>query len=164
MILDDYVREIRPIVAPPRTFQRTVYRRGQNRQFDLWEPSEKVPVGAVEHRRGWVVVACLGYSRAGAGALVFSKETPDLLWGDRALPLAYLETNFEPGRKFVNERDYQGQVYGWFIKANQRTHRTLHCRPVDRLTCDREAMQPLPAFPDLIAAVTRVPRRSLPAL
>lgn len=28
-----------------------------------------------------MVVACLGYSRAGAGALIFSKETPDLLWG-----------------------------------------------------------------------------------
>jgi hypothetical protein len=27
------------------------------------------------------VLACLGYSRAGAGALVFSKQTPDLLWG-----------------------------------------------------------------------------------
>jgi transposase len=67
-ILDDYLREIRPIIAPPRTFQRTVYRPGQVCQFDLWEPSNKVPVGAVEHRRGWVVVACLGYSRAGAGA------------------------------------------------------------------------------------------------
>jgi hypothetical protein len=40
-----------------------------------------VPVGAVEHRRGWVVVACLGYSRPGSGALIFSKQTPDLLWG-----------------------------------------------------------------------------------
>ena len=29
----------------------------------------------------WVVVACLGYSRAGAGALIFSKEAPDVLWG-----------------------------------------------------------------------------------
>ena len=28
-ILDDYLREIRPIVAPPRTFQRTVYRPGE---------------------------------------------------------------------------------------------------------------------------------------
>jgi transposase len=80
-ILDDYLREIRPIVSPPRTFQRTVYRPAQTCQFDLWEPSNKVPVGAVEHRRGWVVVACLGYSRAGAGALIFSKQTPDLLWG-----------------------------------------------------------------------------------
>jgi hypothetical protein len=25
-IMDDYLREIRPIVSPPRTFQRTVYR------------------------------------------------------------------------------------------------------------------------------------------
>jgi hypothetical protein len=29
------------------------------------------------------VIACLGYSRAGAGALVFSKEIPDLLFGIR---------------------------------------------------------------------------------
>jgi transposase len=214
-ILDDYVREVRPILAPPRTFQRTVYRPGQNCQFDLWEPSNKVPVGAVEHRRGWVVVACLGYSRAGAGALIFSKETPDLLWGisrclwqlgglagtlvwDRQAGLharngqpteefaalcgrlrvgwhfcrprdpqakgaverlqGYLETNFEPGRHFVNERDYQGQLDHWFAKANARTHRTLRCRPVDRLIAEREAMQVLPAFPDLDRRwVARVP-------
>jgi hypothetical protein len=29
------------------------------------------------------VVACLGYSRAGAGAVIFSKQTPDLLFGIR---------------------------------------------------------------------------------
>jgi hypothetical protein len=28
-----------------------------------------------------VVIACLGYSRAGAGALIFSREAPDILWG-----------------------------------------------------------------------------------
>jgi hypothetical protein len=27
------------------------------------------------------VVACLGYSRAGAGALIFSKGASDVLWG-----------------------------------------------------------------------------------
>ena len=32
-------------------------------------------------RRGYVVVGCLPYSRAGAGTLVFSKEAPDLLYG-----------------------------------------------------------------------------------
>jgi hypothetical protein len=32
-------------------------------------------------RQGWVVLACLGYSRVGAGVLVFSKETEDLLAG-----------------------------------------------------------------------------------
>jgi len=215
-ILDDYLREVRPLFAPPpRTFQRTVYRPGEVCQFDLWEPSAPVAVGHLEQRRAWVVVACLGYSRAGAGALVFSKETPDLLWGiarclwslgglpstlvwDRqagihgcggrptaefaalcgqlkigwrfcepADPQAkgvverlqgYLETNFERGRSFANERDYQLQLDGWFDKANARTHKTLRCRPVDRLIAEREAMAPLPAFPDLDRRwVTRVP-------
>jgi transposase len=81
-IVDDYLREVRPLFAPPpRTFQRTVYRPGELCQFDLWEPAAEIPVGHGQTRRGWVVVACLGYSRAGAGALIFSKQTPDLLWG-----------------------------------------------------------------------------------
>jgi transposase len=81
-IVDDYLREVRPLFAPPpRTFQRTVYRPGEVCQFDLWEPKAEVPVGHGQTRRAWVVVACLGYSRAGAGALVFSKQTPDLLAG-----------------------------------------------------------------------------------
>jgi transposase len=215
-ILDDYLREVRPLLAPPpRTFQRTAYRPGEVCQFDLWEPSAPIAVGHLEQRRAWVVVACLGYSRAGAGALVFSKETPDLLWGiarclwsfgalpetlvwDRqagihghggrptaefaalcgllkvgwrfcepADPQAkgaverlqgYLETNFERGRSFANERDYQFQLDGWFDKANARTHKTLRCQPVDRLLAERETMAPLPAFPDLDRRwVTRVP-------
>jgi transposase len=215
-ILDDYLREVRPLFCPPpRTFQRTVYRPGEVCQFDLWEPSGPVPVGHGQQRRGWVVVACLGYSRAGAGALVFSKETPDLLWGvarclwslgalpetlvwDRqagihardgrptesfaafcgqlrigwrfcepADPQAkgvverlqgYLETNFERGRRFANERDYQLQLDAWFEKANRRTHKTLRCRPVDRLAAEREQMAVLPTFPDLDRRwVTRVP-------
>ena len=32
-------------------------------------------------RRGFVVVACLGHSRAGAGALILSKRAEDILWG-----------------------------------------------------------------------------------
>jgi transposase len=215
-ILDDYLREVRPLFCPPaRVFQRTVYRPGEVCQFDLWEPSAPVAVGHAEQRRGWVVVACLGYSRAGAGALIFSKETPDLLWGiarclwslgalpqtlvwDRqagihardgrptaefaalcgllkvgwrfcepADPQAkgaverlqgYLETNFERGRSFANERDYQLQLDAWFERANARTHKTLRCRPVDRLQAEREQMAPLPAFPDLDRRwTTRVP-------
>ncbi|MCA1699157.1 MAG: hypothetical protein LC790_09770 [Actinobacteria bacterium] len=52
-------------------------------QFDVWEPKAEVPIGHGQTRPGWVVVACLGYSRAGAGALIFSKQTPDLLAGIR---------------------------------------------------------------------------------
>jgi len=80
-IVDDYLREVRPMFLRVRTHQRTVYRPGEICQWDLWEPSRLVPVGHGQQRRGWVVVCCLGYSRAGAGALVFSKEAPDVLWG-----------------------------------------------------------------------------------
>ena len=82
-IVDDYLRQVRPLFDPPRTFQRTIYRPGEICQFDLWQPKAEIPVGHGQTRRGWVVVACLGYSRAGAGALVFSKEIPDLLFGIR---------------------------------------------------------------------------------
>ena len=202
-IVDDYLREVRPLFAPPaRTFQRTVYRPGEVCQFDVWQPREEIPVGHGQTRAGWVVIACLGYSRVGAGALVFSKQTPDLLsgiarclWQLGALPQVlvwdrqagvhghggrpsqefagfcgqlkvawrfcepadpqakgvverlqgYAETNFEPGRRFANELDFQDQLDGWFTKVNARTHKTLRARPVDRLTAELEVMRPLPA-------------------
>jgi len=42
---------------------------------------EPVPVGHGQTRRGWVVTAELCWSRVIAGALIFSKEEPDILWG-----------------------------------------------------------------------------------
>ncbi len=200
-IVDDYLREVRPLFLRPRTFQRTVYRPGEVCQFDLWHTTGEVPVGHGQTRRGYVVVAALGYSRAGAGALVFSRQAVDVLWGmarclwslgavpellvwDRegclhagggrptesyagfcgqlktgwlfcepADPQAkgvverlqgYMETNFEPGRRFANELDYQLQLDAWFEKVNRRTHKTLRCRPVDRLAEERTRMTPLP--------------------
>jgi transposase len=80
-IFDDYVREVRPRFQRRRTFQRTIYRPGELVQCDLWEPREHVPVGHGQLRRGWVVTAELCWSRVVAGALVFSKEAPDILWG-----------------------------------------------------------------------------------
>jgi hypothetical protein len=59
----------------------------------------------------------------------------------------YAETNFEPGRAFANELDFQEQLDGWFAKANGRTHKSLRERPVDRLA--DEKLAPLPeAMPD----------------
>ena len=80
-ILDDYVRELRPIFCPPRTFQRTHYEPAELVQFDLWEPKAEIPVGHGQTRRGWVVSCCSGYSRFGAGTLIFSKQAADVLWG-----------------------------------------------------------------------------------
>ena len=195
-IVDDYLREVRPLFAPPpRTFQRTVYRPGEICQFDVWEPEREIPVGHGQTRQGYVVVACLGYSRAGAGALIFTKQMPDLLAGIRrclwslgALPQTlvwdrqagihghagrpsdefaafcgqlrvdwqfcepadpqakgvverlqdFLERSFEPGRAFANELDFQLQLDAWFDeRANARYHRTLRCRPIDRLIEER---------------------------
>lgn len=216
-VVDDYLREVRLLFAPPaRTFQRTVYRPGELCQFDVWQPRAEVSVGHGQVRQGWVVVACLGYSRAGAGVLVFSKEIEDLLAGiagcltrlgalpkelvwDRqagihghggrpseafagfcgqlkvawrfcepADPQAkgaverlqgYAETNFEPGRRFANELDFQDQLDAWFIKVNARTHKTLRARPIDRLCEEHRVMGPLPGqMPDTARRwVTRVP-------
>jgi transposase len=207
-ILDDYLRELRPLFAPRRTFQRTVYRPGELCQFDLWQPSKAIPVGSGQSRRGYVVVGCLPCSRAGAGTLVFSKEAPDLLYGIGAClsklgalpetlvwdregalhagagrptpPFAafcgqlrlgwyflergdaeakgaverlqgFMETSFEPGRSFANELDFQEQLDRWFAeRANLRFHRTLRCRPVDRLAEELAVMRPLPELlPDV---------------
>src|SRR5947209_3965039 len=80
-VFDDYVREVRPRFLAKRTFQRTIYRPAELIQCDLWEPSEHVPVGWGESRRGWVVTSQSCWSRAFAGTLVFSKEAPDILAG-----------------------------------------------------------------------------------
>jgi hypothetical protein len=80
-IFDDFVREVRPRFLRRRTFQRTIYRPGELVQCDLWEPRGLIPVGHGQVRRGWVVTAELCWSRVIEGALVFSKEAPDILWG-----------------------------------------------------------------------------------
>src|SRR5207244_10968418 len=170
----------------------------------------EIPVGSGQTRRGYVVVGCLPYSRAGAGTLVFSKEAPDLLYGigdclaklgalpetlvwDRegalhagegrpSEPFAalcgelrvgwrflephdpqskgvverlqgFMETSFEPGRSFVGELDYQEQLDRWFAeRANLRFHRTLRCRPADRLVEELTVMR---ALPERMPAVDR---------
>jgi len=72
----------------------------------------------------------------------------------------YLETSFEPGRAFVCPLDYQEQLDRWFAeRANVRFHRTLRCRPADRLAEELQVMRPLPErMPDVDRRlVTRVP-------
>jgi hypothetical protein len=55
-----------------------------------------------------------------------------------------METNFEPGRVFTNERDFQDQLDVWFVKVNARQHRSIRARPVDRLAEELEVMSVLP--------------------
>lgn len=147
-ILDDHLREVRPRYLPPRTYQRTVYRPGELCQFDLCEPRREVPVGFGQTRRGFIVTCELPYSRAFAGALVFSKELADIAWGMNRC-LARLEAL---PKKLVWDREgaihrgggrptegfaaYCGQLgLGWIILdpgdcqakgALERTHRFVH--------------------------------------
>jgi transposase len=203
-ILDDYLREVRPLYERRRTYQRTLYRPGELLQFDLFEPRIEIPVGHGQTRRGYVVTAELGYSRALAGALVFSKEAPDLIYGMNrclarlgALPETlvwdregaihagggqptdafagfcgelrvgwlileprdpeakgalershrFMRTNFEPGRRFANELDYQHQLDEWCAKVNARVHRTTRAVVSERLAEEQARMRPLPDRP-----------------
>jgi hypothetical protein len=54
-----------------------------------------------------------------------------------------------PGRSFVDVDDFNAQLCEWLTKANRRVHRTLRCRPADRIVEDRTAMMDLPpVLPD----------------
>jgi transposase len=73
----------------------------------------------------------------------------------------FMRSNFEPGRRFANEADFQLQLDGWCDKVNQRVHRSVRAVPAERLALERERMRPLPErLPDLDRRlVTRVPQQ-----
>jgi transposase len=72
----------------------------------------------------------------------------------------YLETSFLPGRRFSSPADFNSQIGVWLEKANNRVHRTLRCRPVDRLPEDQRAMMAFPpVLPDpALRLSVRLPR------
>jgi transposase len=147
-IVDDLLRELRPrFLPPPRSFQRTRYRPGELAQFDLCEPRSEIAVGWGQTRRGYVVTCELPYSRAFAGALVFSKEFADIAFGMTrclarlgALPDKLVwdrEGAIAPrGRPTEDFLGFCGQLaLGWVILdpgdcqakgALERSHRFLH--------------------------------------
>jgi len=73
----------------------------------------------------------------------------------------FMRSNFEPGRRFANEADFQLQLDGWCDRVNQRVHRSVRAVPLERLALERERMRPLPErLPDLDRRlVTRVPQQ-----
>jgi len=72
----------------------------------------------------------------------------------------YLERSFLPGRTFASPADFNQQLQGWLVRANNRHHRVLGCRPVDRLDADRSAMLTLPPVAPVIGwrSSQRLPR------
>lgn len=72
----------------------------------------------------------------------------------------YLETSFLPGRTFSSPQDFNARLAAWLNTANQRHHRRLECRPVDRWEADRAAMLELPPVGPVVGwrLSTRLPR------
>jgi transposase len=72
----------------------------------------------------------------------------------------YLETSFLPGRTFTSPQDFNAQLEAWLVRANNRQHRGLGCRPVDRIDADRAAMVALPPVAPTVGwrLTTRLPR------
>lgn len=73
----------------------------------------------------------------------------------------YYETSFLPGRSFTGPTDFTTQMGVWIDeRANQRHHRGLGCRPIQRWDADRAAMLPLPPVAPVVGwrASVRLPR------
>lgn len=72
----------------------------------------------------------------------------------------YLESSFLPGRRFSSPDDFNSQLTGWLQMANNRIHRRLGCRPIDRLPEDQKAMMTFPpVLPDPALRLSmRLPR------
>lgn len=65
-----------------------------------------------------------------------------------------------PGRTFSSPLDFNARLADWLDNANQRQHRRLECRPVDRWEADRAAMLELPPVGPVVGwrLSTRLPR------
>jgi transposase len=72
----------------------------------------------------------------------------------------YLETSFLPGRSFASPADFNAQLAQWLVRANQRQHRRLGCRPAERWEADKAAMLALPPVAPASGwrTATRLPR------
>jgi transposase len=59
----------------------------------------------------------------------------------------YLETSFLPGRRFEDLADFNRQLSGWLVRANNRIHAITKVRPREAMAEDRGAML---AFPPVL--------------
>jgi transposase len=56
----------------------------------------------------------------------------------------YFETSFLPGRSFSSPADFNTQLASWLVRANDRQHRSIDCRPSERVHADQQSMLALP--------------------
>jgi transposase len=117
--------------------------------------------GAIHAGGGRATDAFAGFcGQLGVGWLILSAADPQAK-GMLERSHRFMRSNFEPGRQFANELDFQHQFDGWCDKVNQRVHRSVRAVPTERLALERERMRPLPSrLPDVDRRfVTRVPQQ-----
>lgn len=69
----------------------------------------------------------------------------------------FFETSFLPGRAFASPADFNDQIADWLTtRANTRTVRAIHGRPIDLLETDRQAMIPLPPVAPAVGLTHRI--------
>jgi hypothetical protein len=68
----------------------------------------------------------------------------------------FLETSFLPGRSFSSPTDFNTQLDGWLLRANNRVIRSTGQRPVDALAADLAVMSGLPPIAPVTGLRTRV--------
>jgi transposase len=69
----------------------------------------------------------------------------------------FFETSFLPGRSFASPADFNDQLGDWLAtRANTRTVRAIHGRPVDLLETDRQAMTALPPLAPVVGLTHRI--------
>jgi hypothetical protein len=100
--------------------------------------------GAIHAGGGQPTEAFVGFCGALAvGWLILEARDPQAK-GALERSHRFMRTNFEPGRRFANELDYQHQLDEWCERVNQRVHRTTRAVVAERHAQERERMRPLP--------------------
>ena len=101
-------------------------------------------IGRWRGKRPELTADCQGFRGTLASKVVICKPADPEAKGLVERFHDYLERSFLPGRTFESPADFNAQLQAWLSKANSRHHRTLGCRPADRVDADRAAMLALP--------------------
>lgn len=144
-----YARWASALLIPSRTAQDLF--AGWWQQLHAFGAVPRVMVwdgeGAIGRWRGQrpeLTADCQGFRGTLAAKVVICKPADPEAKGLVERFHDYLERSFLPGRTFESPADFNAQLQVWLSKANSRHHRSLGCRPADRVDADRAAMLALP--------------------
>jgi transposase len=103
--------------------------------------------GAIGQWRGSTMAFTEEFQRfrgtLGVGARLCQRADPEAK-GVVERTNGYFETSFLPGRRFEDVGDFNRQLTGWLVRANNRVHASTKVRPSEAMAEDRGSMLPFP--------------------